>query len=160
MKPCIKCLETKPLSEFYAHSGMRDGHLNKCKVCTRHASDQRQKRLNATDPEWRERELERQREKTKKARSEGKFPNRKASQKSKALYALRNPLKRKARQLVANAIRDGKLQRKPCSECGALNAEAHHHDYSKPLDVIWLCDTHHKAIHREERRISRLSKRP
>jgi hypothetical protein len=36
--------------------------------------------------------------------------------------------------------------------CGTQDrVQAHHEDYSRPLDVVWLCPTHHKARHREMR---------
>lgn len=54
-----------------------------------------------------------------------------------------------ARSAVAKAIKDGTLVRKPCEECGAEPALAHHDDYSKPLDVRWLCHKHHSAWHAE-----------
>lgn len=43
--------------------------------------------------------------------------------------------------------RRGKLLERPCEVCGAV-AEMHHDDYSKPLEVKWLCRTHHRELHR------------
>ena len=53
---------------------------------------------------------------------------------------------------VRNAILSGRLIREPCSRCGADKTQAHHEDYSKPLDVVWLCLKCHKQRHRELRR--------
>jgi hypothetical protein len=57
-----------------------------------------------------------------------------------------------ARSRVAMAIANGSLIRQPCEVCGVERGEAHHHDYSKPLDVRWLCRTHHMSLHRATRR--------
>lgn len=44
----------------------------------------------------------------------------------------------------------GKIKRQPCEVCGAMPTEAHHPDYSKPLDVEWLCPTHHREREKEK----------
>lgn len=62
-----------------------------------------------------------------------------------------DPIEKAARKAVENALLRGDLVRKPCKRCGASNAQAHHEDYSKPLDVTWLCPKDHKARHREMR---------
>jgi hypothetical protein len=50
----------------------------------------------------------------------------------------------------------GKLKRQPCEVCGATeNIERHHEDYSKPLDVQWLCPTHHRERERATRHAPR-----
>jgi hypothetical protein len=45
-------------------------------------------------------------------------------------------------------LRIGRLVRETCSKCGA-KAHAHHDDYSRPLDVLWLCPIHHTERHKE-----------
>jgi hypothetical protein len=60
----------------------------------------------------------------------------------------RNPEKRAAQVAVGNAVRDGKLVRQPCEVCGNPKSDGHHDDYSKPLEVRWLCRTHHMEHHR------------
>lgn len=52
-----------------------------------------------------------------------------------------------ARWKVNRAIATGRLTRQPCSVCGAERVDAHHDDYSKPLDVRWLCREHHLEHH-------------
>ncbi len=53
-----------------------------------------------------------------------------------------------ARSKVGYAIKSGRLTRQPCAVCGSAPAEAHHDDYSRPLDVRWLCKPHHREHHK------------
>lgn len=131
MKKCFKCGEEKALSEFYKHSAMADGHLNKCKSCTkkdvhnhRHFSPSREKIL-AYD------------------RARGSRQNKEYLKEYRAKY----PNKYKAHSMVNRAIRAKKLFRLPCEVCGYEKTEAHHDDYSMPLNVRWLCSEHHKQWH-------------
>ena len=62
---------------------------------------------------------------------------------------------RQAHALVRVALRLGSLKRGKCW-CGSLRVEAHHPDYTKPLDVEWVCRKHHRAIHAEQRRAAKL----
>lgn len=63
-------------------------------------------------------------------------------------FIARNPVKYAANNAVGNAVRDGRLAKQPCEVCGKQQAQAHHDDYSKPLDVRWLCTTHHAEWHK------------
>ena len=56
---------------------------------------------------------------------------------------IKNPHKWVARELVRKAIKNGSLTRLPCIRCGDIKSEAHHPDHTKPLEVIWLCRSHH-----------------
>jgi ribosomal protein S27AE len=58
-----------------------------------------------------------------------------------------NPEKRRAENAVTHAIEDGLLVRLPCERCGDGPAHAHHDDYSKPLEVRWLCARCHRQFH-------------
>lgn len=57
-----------------------------------------------------------------------------------------------AKGRVCSAVRDGRLTRAPCERCGGTeDIEGHHPDYSKPLEVEWLCRACHRALHLAER---------
>jgi ribosomal protein S27AE len=56
-------------------------------------------------------------------------------------------LKANARAHANTAVRRGTLKRKPCEVCGDADSVKHHDDYSKPLEVRWLCRKCHKAHH-------------
>jgi hypothetical protein len=53
-----------------------------------------------------------------------------------------------ARNAVYRALKAGRLTKEPCLFCDSPDVQAHHHDYSKPRDVTWLCRRHHKLVHR------------
>lgn len=53
----------------------------------------------------------------------------------------------RTRQITKDAIKAGKIKREPCEVCGNKKSEAHHHDYSKPFLLSWLCKKHH-TLHR------------
>lgn len=62
----------------------------------------------------------------------------------------RNPKERAAQVAVGNAVKAGHLLKWPaCAmpECTSTKPVAHHADYDRPLDVVWLCQAHHKQAH-------------
>lgn len=148
---------------FYIHKETKDGHLNKCKECTK--KDSIKHRENNIE---RVREYDRNRPNAaervikntvrvaiiKEVDPEG---FRKAKQKAEERYRKKYPEKAKARDHVNYALETGRLKRSIiCQRCKAeTHCEAHHEDYTKPLDVIWLCDTCHKKRHVEIRKQKR-----
>lgn len=128
-KVCFKCGESKPLSDFYRHQKMADGHVNKCKECNKR--DVRENRKLKVDY-YREYDKARGNRQTQQYRDE---------------YREKYPKKYFAVTSVNNAVRDGRLSKHPCEVCGDLDVHGHHDDYDKPLDVRWLCPAHHKAWH-------------
>ena len=59
----------------------------------------------------------------------------------------RDPLKKWARAKLRTNVARGKIVKLPCEKCGNQKSEGHHEDYSKPLEVIWLCRKCHKDLH-------------
>ena len=137
-KECFKCKTVKPLFEFYKHSGMADGHLNKCKQCTKKDVGKH-----------RERNIERIREYDRRRANE---PERRAAA-AAIINAWRAEDRRRSRAhgAVSRAIRQGTLIRACCERCGDPKSLAHHDDYDKPLAVTWLCQPCHKQRHKELR---------
>lgn len=55
--------------------------------------------------------------------------------------------KRASHSPLNNLIKSGKVIKEECYFCGENKTEGHHHDYSKPLDVTWLCKRCHGKLH-------------
>jgi alanyl-tRNA synthetase len=66
-------------------------------------------------------------------------------------YKKSNPEKVSAHRAVECAVKNGSLVKKACSICGNERSQAHHEDYTKQLDVIWLCQKHHSELHLKRR---------
>lgn len=61
-----------------------------------------------------------------------------------------SPERRRANILVGCALAKGELVRQSCEVCGSRHyVEAHHDDYARPLDVRWLCKSHHRKHHHQ-----------
>jgi len=147
MKTCRECQIEKPMTEYYKHKEMADGHLNKCKSCVRfRVAIYTEKNAEYYRQYDKERANLPHRVAARKAYAKteaGKLAIKKAHQS----YVENYPLRRAAHIITGNAIRNGILKKQPCLICGE-NSEAHHPDYSRPLDVIWLCTKHHKETHK------------
>lgn len=109
---------------------MADGHLNKCKDCTK--TDVRKHR--AENDSVRE------------------YDRRRGSRKTLGdlqKYRAENPEKYKAHSAVNSALRSGTLVKpEKCEDCGETKKlHGHHDDYSKPLEVRWLCARCHSIFH-------------
>ena len=68
--------------------------------------------------------------------------------KSREKWLKNNPEKASAQGKLNTAIINGTIIRRPCEVCGAERTHGHHDDYSKPLEVRWLCAIHHKELHK------------
>ncbi len=66
--------------------------------------------------------------------------------KAQERYRKSNIEKVRARDIISKRVKRGTLKKELCIVCG-VDAESHHPDYRKPLDVIWLCKEHHSVIH-------------
>ncbi len=137
MKTCFKCSVEKPLTEFYKHPMMGDGHLGKCKECTK--ADVIARRLLMLDYY---REYDRQR---------AKLPHRRANA---ARVSLRWRKADKRRGKAHNAARRHHRKRPECCQmCSQpkVRLERHHPDYNLPLMIAWLCKPCHVIADRERR---------
>ena len=121
VKRCRKCGAVKPLTDFYANSTAADGREGRCKNCS-----------NAYNRAYSREHPESGRRRTAK-------------------HLREHPEQSVAHVAVRNALKSGELVRQPCEVCGDPDSEAHHEDYSKPLEVRWLCKPHHREADKARR---------
>lgn len=124
MKRCPACGEVKALDDFGRNAATSNGARSYCRPCDNADNRVRQREYVKTD---RFRSLQ-------SVRRKKEWKNGKS----------------KARQFTLLAVHFGLLVKHPCEQCGSIKVQAHHEDYSKPLDVRWLCVAHHGEAHRKE----------
>lgn len=151
---CKVCGKTRPEVDFYAKVN---------RLCKEH--------VKAAARAWRNENIERARANDRKRRT---LPHRMAAKSeyqksSRGLATHRNriiryrekyPERAAAVRTANNAIRDRRLIRQPCEKCGASKSQAHHDDYSKPLEVRWLCVSCHAGHHLRERMLRMSMEQP
>lgn len=141
MKKCPVCGREKPLSEFNKNRRNKDGRHDRCRKC----SSEYNKKRYRENPERDKSNVRRYREENLDRVFETRIK-----------MCAKNPSKKNAREAVNLAVQLGKIKRPSvCSGCGCSDREhrieAHHHDYSKPLDVVWLCTVCHRAMDANKR---------
>ena len=115
---------------------MADGHLNHCKECVKNrVINHRTRNIEGI------RAYDRERGKTEKRLKLSVYFSKKHRKEKPGYCAAHSTLER--------AIKKGIIKKpKLCPECGSnRKIEAHHHDYTKPLEVIWLCCACHRILH-------------
>lgn len=150
MQVCRLCGAEKDFSQFYKHPKTKTGFDSKCKDCAKSISKAaRERNIDHYKEKSRIRSKKPENVAARKAYRQTEQGKKAAARAHKA-YQMRAPLRRIAHIAVGNAIRDGRLIPWPfCAvpDCDCSKVEAHHPDYSRPLDVVWLCNKHHREAH-------------
>jgi len=143
---CPKCLTVKPLFDFYQRPGYGCGFSSWCKACTLNQQKQRLQVLKQ-NPEW----VSRQREIARNymAKHPEKWNKHNPGWKRGKLSKERVAAYHRANEAEARGIL---VNPGACEVCGrsGTRLEKHHEDYSKPLEVKWLCRACHAFLSRKD----------
>ena len=139
LKRCCHCKEWLPKSQFWSNRSFPDGLSHLCRDCATEAIHKYQHTP-----------------KGKKSRKryiqspKGLVAQHRADKKRSSSW------KRHAQQVFQAAVRRGEIIRSPvCQQCGIWCAtHGHHRDYTRPLDVVWLCRECHDAEHARLRNVA------
>lgn len=156
MKVCSKCSMEKSEDCFWKRNNRKCLVNSECKEC---CSSRRRKFYSENTVEILENRKKYYRENIERfaeyTRKHQKNNKRFREYQNKYLINKRKTHDQKflARQIVQLALK-GKMIFKPskCTRCvNTQKIEAHHEDYSKPLDILWVCFTCHRLIHKESK---------
>jgi hypothetical protein len=132
-KKCYMCSELIDTVLFYKDRTRSDGLSNRCKDCAR----KHLRKMSLDHPHIFTEKYKRWYRKNKdKVRKNWK------------IWYEANKYKVRAHNKVKTALLNGSLVKGICEKCGSSDVRAHHDDYSKPLQVRWLCQRHHMQHHK------------
>jgi len=130
---CSQCGQEKPLDEFDVNKTKPLRRAYRCKECRREYDRQHSSKKSKTPQKieqvrrWHQSERGRMMDKQRRLLRKDKI---------------------RTKNMLNYLIERGIIQRQPCIRCGEENGQGHHPDYSKPLEVVWLCQTHHSEEHK------------
>ena len=137
-KVCRKCLQEKALSELMHRSDCKYSRDSFCKECSEKYMSMWRKTPEGI-------------KKSKKYRMKYRLSHRIEEDLSRKRFLLKHPNILKTWWKTRDAIRRGDLIKEPCEVCNK-KGHAHHDDYTKPLQVRWFCNKHHKLYHAMKKR--------
>ena len=147
---CGKCDAWQPPEAFHTDRSKTSGRSNICKQCHK---DRRRDGTPETQTRAKERRRQWRRDNPKLAKAQRRqhyLKNRERVIAQTNEYKKRNKERHAAHTLVRLALAQGRLERgTECARCGDDYGpiQAHHHDYTKPLEVEWLCVSCHRNHH-------------
>lgn len=156
MKKCTKCGLEKPKEDYY-FVRTRSLYTSQCTMCLREAKKIYNKKWNKTETAKLLKKAYAQSEHGKSVRK--RYRQTEEGRASRVRDWAKNGKRRwvkykregkiDARNAINNAVNAGRIKKQSCGVCGDPSTHAHHHDYSQPLEVIWLCVAHHTQVHVE-----------
>jgi hypothetical protein len=158
-KVCTSCGEKKPLSVFETDARKKNGRGSRCNECCA----ARKRRYRRTE-KGKEASRIAKRKYTHSEKGRATIKNYFRSKNGNAAirrkyssYFSKHPERVAVYAAVTAAKKNGDLVPQPCEVCGSERVDAHHDDYSKPLEVRWLCKKHHGELHAEQSLVAGLA---
>lgn len=129
--------------------GLSPDEMRERVLAQKRAQEARRRRRRREDVlEQKRREQRRNREGYRQRQKTWRAANPEAHREQQRRIAQASPEKTRARRAVNDALRRGRMVKQACAVCETtVDVHAHHADYSKPLEVVWLCRQHHNEVH-------------
>ena len=138
MRICGRCHQEKPLEGFHLNKNNPLGRAYWCKECFNTYNKLSHRKAHRPKPgttrKWRQ---------SKKGRA--------TLERYKESHAEDDNIRHKANVAIARLVKKGVIKKMPCEICGFEKTEAHHPDYSRLIEIVWLCQSHHYKANRESK---------